>query len=207
MRILDEQIRYPMKGDKFFIEQGNESEIAWVNKGLQEFGSYADSYQTGALDLINLALNDRTSRNYNLYPIVFLIRHYIELRLKELIYGLNFCKDQSSAFPVHHNIHTLWGEFKVAYLSLGEKPYGDTFEVIDELIKEMWIVDPNSMAFRYPVDKQGNKIQKLEYVNLANLKETFIRLCFVFDGVAMQISHYVEITEEMLQDFYSSYYQ
>lgn len=62
------------------------------------------------------------------------------------------------------------------------------------------------MAFRYPVDKAGEKIQKLEYINLPNLKETFIRVCFMFDGVAMQISHYVKMTEDLMRDAYDNYW-
>ena len=49
-------------------------------------------------------------------------------------------------------------------------------------------------------------MQKLEYVNLNNLRETFIRVCFVFDGVAMQITHYVEMTEDMMRDVYENYW-
>ena len=62
------------------------------------------------------------------------------------------------------------------------------------------------MSFRYPVDKQGENIQKLEYVNLTNLRETFVRVCFVFDGVAMQIAHYTEMTEDMMRDVYENYW-
>ena len=68
-------------------------------------------------------------------------------------------------------------------------------------------VDPISMSFRYPVDKTGQKTQKLKCVNLNNLREIFIRVCFVLDGVAMQISHFTEITEDMMRDVYQNYWQ
>lgn len=206
MIILDENVRYPSKGDKFFIEKGIPEEISWLNKSFQGFGNYADCYQTGALNLIDMALSDKMLRDYHIYPIVFLIRHYLELRLKELNQGLNYCLKQNREFPKHHNIQNLWGEFKKSYSKIGENPKDDVFQVLDELIKEMSFFDPISMAFRYPVDKEGKKTQKLEYINLTNLKEIFIRVSFVLDGVADLISNNVEITEQLVQDVYGNYY-
>jgi hypothetical protein len=205
MKIFDEEIRYPEKGDKFFISDGQSEEIAWLNKSFQEFSSYANCYQTGALTLIDSSLIDDKLRDFNIYPVIFLIRHYLELRLKELIQGLNYCKAQNKDFPTHHDLSNLWSEFKVSYKKIGELT-DDKFLVIDELIKEMTSVDPISMSFRYPVDKNGNKTQRLEYINLTNLRETFVRVCFVFDGVAMQIAHYVDITEDMMGEVYENYW-
>lgn len=206
MLILKEEIRYPEKNDKFFLDKGSPEEIAWLHKTFQQFGSYADSYQTGALTLIDTALANKELRDYNIYPAVFLIRHYLELRLKELIQGLNYCKEQNKNFPTHHDLQNLWSEFKKAFSSIGENANDQRFQTIDELIKEMTSVDPISMSFRYPVDKQGEKTQKLEYVNLSNLRETFIRVCFVFDGVSMQIAHYAEMTEAMMRNVYENYW-
>lgn len=206
MLILKEEIRYPEKNDKFFLDKGNPDEIAWLHKTFQQLGSYADSYQIGALTLIDTALANKDLRDYNIYPAVFLIRHYLELRLKELIQGLNYCKEQNKNFPTHHDLQNLWSDFKKAYSSIGENANDQRFKTIDELIKEISSVDPISMSFRYPVDLNGKKTQKLEYVNLSNLRETFVRVCFVFDGVAMQIAQYAKMTEDMMRDVYENYW-
>ena len=206
MNILEEEIRYPEKGDKFFIEDGNPDEIAMLHKNFQDFGGYGDSYQNGAINLIDSALKNKDYRDYNIYPAVFLIRHYLELRLKELILGINYINNLSKEYPKNHDIQMLWIEFKKTYALLGEDISDSRFQVIDELIKEMISIDPVSMSFRYPVDKNGVKTQKLKSVNLANLRETFIRVCFVFDGISMQIAEYVDITEDMLKDIYQSYF-
>lgn len=91
MIFIGEKIRYPKQSDKFFIENGQQDELAVLDKSFQEFGNYADSYQTGVISLINLALSDIKLKDYLIYPAIFLIRHYIELRLKELIQSLNYC--------------------------------------------------------------------------------------------------------------------
>jgi hypothetical protein len=71
MNIFEDEIRYPRIGDKFFIEEGSSNEIAWLQKTFQDFGSYADSYQTGALNLIDNALEKQELRDYLIYPAVF----------------------------------------------------------------------------------------------------------------------------------------
>lgn len=206
MKILSEEIRYPQLGDKFFIDTGTQNETANIKAAFQEFGGYAYGYQTGALTLLDSAISEPDLQDFYIYPVVFLIRHYLELRLKELIHGLNFLKDQSNSFPDHHNLQNLWKDFKTAYYGQGQTLGDDIIKSTDALIKEFDDIDPNSMTFRYPVDKKGNKIQRLEMINLLNLKETFVRVCFFYDGVAMQIADYVETTEAMIQDMYSDFY-
>jgi hypothetical protein len=200
-----EEIRYPQLGDKLFIEEGKASDLAWLHKMFQELGSYADGYQAGALTLLNTALSKELPRNVReelTYPIVFLMRHYIELRLKDLIKGLDYCIHHQDYFPNHHRIDSLWDDFKKKYSEIKEKINDDRFESMNELIKEFSFFDPISMSFRYPVDKAGNKTQKLEFINFVNLKEVFVRMCFLFDGVSMQISHYVDMVQEMENDVY-----
>ena len=202
MKILEEEIRYPEKGDKFFIEEGDKGEIAWLHKAFQEFGGYADSYQTAAINLIDSALEEKEFRDYHVYPIVFLIRHYLELRLKELIIGIDYCENQTKQFPQTHDIQHLWSKFKKYYSDLGEDINDQRFRVVDDLIKEMSNVDPMSMKFRYP----DNSNHEFNYLNLSNLRENFIRVCFLFDGIAMQIAHYVEMTEDLVQNVYQNYH-
>jgi hypothetical protein len=202
MGISNEETRYPEKGDKFFIETGHQDEMAWLHKSFQKFGSYADSYQAAALSLIDTALANKELRDYHVYPAIFLVRHYLELRLKELIQGINFCREYNQKFPAHHDIKLMWGEFKKAYQAIGENANDDRFKVIDELIKEMDALDPESMAFRYPVNKQGEKTQKLTYINLKNFREIFVRVSMVLDAVAWQIAEYVGLIEDQLFDVY-----
>jgi hypothetical protein len=62
------------------------------------------------------------------------------------------------------------------------------------------------MSFRYPVDKDGNKIQKLKTINLTVLRETFVRVSYMFDGIGMQLAHYVDITEGLMGEMYANNY-
>ena len=193
-------------GDRLFIQTG--SQLAWLNQAFQGFGDFADCYQNCALTLIDGALQDRSQRDYNIYPILFLIRHYVELRLKELIQGANYLDNQSADFPTGHKLQKLWNIFKIRYSEVIEnlEPGDPVILIINDLIDEISGLDPNSMTFRYPVDFEGNRIPKPEYINLQNLRQVFISLCMVLDGMAMQISHYTDSIDDMTYEAYR-YYQ
>ena len=198
--------RYPLSEDRLFIGEGTPSEISWLNKSFQEFGNYADSYQISALNLIQSALENELYRDFHIYPAIFLIRQYIELRLKELIQGLNHLENHGFAFPTGHDIQGLWKHFLTKRQTLNFVEIEEThFEEMQQLISELSAVDPGSFSFRYPVDIQGVKTQKLEYVNLENLKETFIRMCFVLDGYSDAIQMSIEFTREQLNSMYSNF--
>ena len=206
MILLEDPIRYPDNGRDFFHDKGSNDELAWLQKLFQEFGSYASGYQLGAIKLLDHALDEPRQRDFLVYPIVFLIRLYIELRLKELIQGLNYCQQQTKDFPSGHNIVNLWNDFKIKYQAVGESIADDSFKAMDSIIYELGNTETISMSFRYPVDKDGNKIQKLETVNLTELRKTFIRVSYMFDGISMQIDHYVDITEGLMCEMYANNY-
>lgn len=206
--LLDEEIRYPEENSKLFKEDGTFEELANIRDLMQEFGSYADGYQTGAIKLIDLALNTPTvgERDIMIYPIVFLMRHYCELRLKELCQALNYCHSQDNGFPTGHNLQYLWNLFKGKYRQIGEDTSTSEFQNIENIMLELHAFDPMSMSFRYPVDREGNSTQTLTTINLVNLRDTFIRVSFMFDGLSMQLAHYIDITNEIISNRYEDYF-
>lgn len=206
MLITGEEARYPEEGDKLFVEEGLPDDLAWLNGIFNNLGSHADSYQNGALTLIDASLTARHLRNYNVYPAVFLVRHYFELRLKELIQGLNYIHDQNRDFKKSHNLLHLWHDFILIYSELGEDINSKEIQLTHMLLKEISSIDPTSMAYRYPVDRNGVEIQKLEYINLRNFREIFVRVCFVFDGISMLIASKVELTEDLVREMRSNYW-
>jgi hypothetical protein len=191
--------------DKLFIQTGET--LAWMNRSFQELGNYADCYQHSALALIDIALSEERYRDYKIYPIVFLIRHYFELRLKELIKGVNYLEKQTEEFPTHHKLNSLWQNFRSKYSAVVEKLDSKDEVIISmtNLIAEISILDPDSMSFRYPTDLDGNIFEKPDYIELNNLKTVFIRSCRVLDSMAIQISMHSETVRDMLQEAYSYY--
>ncbi|MCF2490757.1 hypothetical protein L0659_21440 [Dyadobacter sp. CY347] len=197
--------RNPTPGDQLFIEKGEN--LAWLNHAFQQFGNYADCYQNCAITLIDDALQNTAQRDYKIYPIVFLIRHYFELRLKELIQGINYLEKQTDEFPTGHQLQGLWATFQKRYSDVVEKldPADPVILSLTDLIDEISGLDPDSMTFRYPVDQKGKNYSRPEYIDLDNLRQVYLRCCKVLDSMAMQVSQYSESLSEILSETYDYY--
>jgi hypothetical protein len=191
-----EEINLPQSGEKFIIETGSTEEIAWLHKSFQNLGMYADAYKTAAITVLDAALIEPNLRDYNIYPATFLIRHYLELRLKEFIQSINFLNNVGTEFPKHHRLNDLWDTFINDYNVLKESENDETFVVIYDLINEISHIDPNSQVSRFSEDKNGNSLQKFQFVNLKNLKNSFIKISDTFDGISMQLESFVELKRE-----------
>ena len=59
-------------------------------------------------DLVAEHARTQLGQHTLVYPAVFLYRHYIELRLKEIVQGGNWLVGKPPEFPKHHNINDLW---------------------------------------------------------------------------------------------------
>lgn len=90
------------------------------------------------------------------YAILFLYRHYLELRLKELIIAYG---GEPSHFDREHRLLKIWEELE----KLDES--SRTEELVEEVLTDLEIakkimgafddIDANSQTFRYPQDRKG----------------------------------------------------
>ncbi len=112
--------------------------------------------------------------DYAALPVVFLFRHAAELYLKSIIWNgdelLEFLKKTTSgagnvAFTSHSLTQLLpFAEKIKAALGLtwNEIECGPYVDAV-QLLNEFDAVDPNSFAFRYPVDTAGNATKHHEW--------------------------------------------
>lgn len=174
---------------------------AWLKTHYEEFYPYADGYRQGADSLVRQCIEEHGIKDILIFPAVFLYRQYVELRLKELIIGLHYCIDGGDGFPKHHRIDSLWGEFISLYEELGENPKTENFENAKAMIMQFAKIDPNSMAFRYPVSPEGDKMLFLSHINVRNFGEVMDRLANFLDAISDQVAHYKDITGDMYRDW------
>src|SRR6266851_7994478 len=120
-----------------------------------EWAFYADGYRKAADALVDKIEGDAPDDVF-LLPIVFLYRHFVELKLKDLFIQLvSVC--HISMYPneiTTHKLLPLW-TFVKGHLDCIREEMHDTEIVpaLDKLIKELSDLDPDSMHFRYAVDK------------------------------------------------------
>jgi len=131
-----------------------------------QWDAYAYGYKWAIDALFKEAKEGPHPTDVHYYPIIFVFRHYLEIRFKGLIKDLTkyVHPDQSKKDVIRHGheIGSLWNECKKLLIEFweidGEKiGQGDLdyFKRIEGFIKDISAIDPRSESFRYPVDKNG----------------------------------------------------
>jgi len=130
-----------------------------------DLGRYAIDYQTA----VNVLLDDKSFKHdFTVFPMIYLYRHYIELRLKEIIiYNWQYL-NIVEPFPSGHDIYKLWDICRSCLKKtdkLVDPKFTQTAEYVEQIIRaydsleadliKFAEIDSDSQHFRYPVDKHG----------------------------------------------------
>ncbi|SRR6266536_186666 len=200
----DYNIEYPRADDQLFRGDSEDWQYdALINKSRDSFYNYADGYKDAADEIANLCLNRKGTIDILIYPLTFLYRQYIELRLKEAIIGLNYYLNDINDYPKHHYIDKLFIEFKSLYKKVSEIYNQKHFDNTEKLIKEFAHIDYKSFSFRYPVDKEGNHSLSIDRINIRNLKEVMQRIATFLDAAIDYVEQHKDIAAEMKAEWYS----
>ena len=133
---------------------------------------------------------DRTQQDFLIYPYCYLLRHYIELRLKEIIDEGN----KIIATPVNpsdgkHDLSVLWLKSQETLKLVWKDQFLDAPNNVFNFIKEIHAIDIKSENFRYPIDNKQNDSLQVEIINFKVLSLGFITvkkyLEEVTDGLAV----------------------
>lgn len=177
----------------------NNACLNWCHDG---WGLYTSGYKDAA-DLLAKRVEERNAGQDSLvYPILFLYRQYLELQIKDLIRQAYCLQDISSDFPKHHHIGKLW---EVCHKLLSEiSPCDSVIELkeIARLIGEFSAVDPTSIAFRYPQDKEGSpSLPNISHINLRNVREVVGKISIILSGASIQVGEYLSIKQDVAKEF------
>lgn len=180
-----QRVKWPRQGDVLF----KWDEDVWHNACLNWFhdslSAYAIGYQDAAEILIRHVLTTRQYKDFLIYPVVFIYRQYVELRLKEIVTVGRRLLSLPEGRPTGHDIEKLWSEAR----SVIEQVWPDGPEVdlnsAEDYVKQFVAVDPSSTAFRYPTDLNGNaSVPGITHINIRNFGETMKRLGNLLDGAS-----------------------
>jgi len=216
----------PKKGDAIFLpKDGLDLDYASINtkNGINNHHSeflLIEGYREAAKELLKSLLTDKNINwlkiDSKIYPIVFLIRHYIEIILKNTLRYYSIINDKAFSDEVGytkgHSLKELWDllrpyiEDNYKYYSDELKSeYSDTNEAVEKIINEINDLDKNSFSFRYAFegankinDKIKFAIKAPQFIDLSNLNETFIRLINYLEGVNAEA---VNILDEKQSNF------
>lgn len=213
----------PQKGDKLFIHSGGPY-ASLLNFMGDSMPLYVTGYKVAADTLVQAMKLDpwhsfhEVSRSEYLdsvvYPILFLYRHYIELRLKHLMRDGNSLlgkpfQEGPLGYPTDgpkaHDLDHLWNICKKV-LEEVDKKYPDekicpqsTSDAMSELITEFWQEDPKSMASRFPKDKKGNpSFSSLTQEQMRHVARTMEKIHAFFEKADFAIWLYMDFEQEKL---------
>lgn len=197
--------------DHFFAEQLDSYTAGWQRKWNESFTGYADKYKEAVTKLSEIIHNDSYNKDQLTYPIMFLARHVLELRLKELVQLSNGSivifqkkpkcklqkildrftgesattdKQEKKHKEPTHSLSSLWHEFDSVYKGEKNKQYLK----VGKLINELNSLDSKSDTFRYPIHKDGVVTATSEFIDIENYIKVFIK-----------VDSFLENIEELLQ--------
>ncbi|NQT14998.1 MAG: hypothetical protein HQ582_19740 [Planctomycetes bacterium] len=194
---VNDEMEWPRKDEKLFTLDDDYANNACLTPYWTSLGRYGENYRDAADTIINAAINGDTYVDAVVYPAVFLYRHYLELTLKDIISCTKRLEKEGNGFPKTHKLSTLWPQAK----RLLEKHYGSDapkeLEYLDGWFNEFIEHDPDSMAFRYPFDKDGNRhLMNLTHINVRHLMETMGRIACFLSCIAGRIGERLDWSME-----------
>jgi hypothetical protein len=171
-------IPWPKSGQTLLGPDERWSMNACVDWGRGNMNVMIDGYEAAAKHLFR-AVDRREvlGPDAMFFPIAFLWRHVVELRLKQVIYLGLWMHDQKPKMRTHHKLKDLWNEAKPYLVEVDDNgAQADGFRGAAEMIIELDAVDPEGAGFRYPVATDG-KTKLLDKVpNLVNLVQFNTRM-------------------------------
>ena len=202
-------VSLPGKGDKLFLPEEDYFEGAWIGNPGNKFFLYSEGYKKAAKVLFGFCEGNAFFNNTVVYPIIFLYRHFIELRLKELIVlGYQYL-DIHEDFPNDHSLERLWNKYRSDIVGAVDNWDKDDLDNVERLLREFNQIDPKSFSFRYPVDTspERNPSLSLETVDLKNFSEVMEKLIYFLDCQVLSLSSYLDLKNEMIADMMNDMYQ
>ena len=194
--LIEEQMGerpWPKKGDALF-RQGDTRTDAWIHPMDVNFTIYADLYMKGAENLLHSITPGRRDEELLIYPILFLFRHHVELQVKYILSV--WCDYEEEDFGQKygtHNLKYLWDECRKVLDEVFPGEDDEATDAVEEMILELNEIDPQSMSFRYPINKKGEiSFGEERFFSWENLYLAMQKMSNYFDGVSVGIGDYYD---------------
>lgn len=190
--IIDNSLEYPNSKDKLFTSSGD----LWIyNACIDKFNginAYAEGYLEAAKLLARIVIYSQSKMDTLVYPIIYLYRHYLEIKLKDLIrHGANITgttiDEKLERELGEHNLMVLWNRFKPFFKEVSG--YNDSFEDvkkgIESYINQIHAIDPKSFTFRYdrPKNSTVHNLEKFERINIFHFCQNMEKLTELIEGI------------------------
>ncbi len=184
--------------NKLLASDGDQRFTACLNHSQDNDGLYAYGYLEAADALIeNLEATGRGVHIF-LYPIMFLCRHHLELKLKSItedaisLLDVELSKEEKKCLTTNHELPKLWS---IAQKYLNQIwPEGDQaiLEPTSTVLSEIEAIDPKSFVSRYPTDNKTNEkhFKGSVPINILTFRERIDEAITMLDAIETGIAEY-----------------
>jgi hypothetical protein len=186
----------PRKGDRLFRSDLPDSKNLACSTYFLDSGqtAYKEGYRQAAQLLVQHVVKTGESRDFLVYPIVFLYRHHIELALKRVIrrYPELLDRELTPNEQTHlggHRLDFLWQDLKPMFTAISEavawnEQDPDDIEGADDYFRQLSVLDRDSFSFRYPHSKTGERSLPEDLkIDIGHFAETIERLLQYIDDI------------------------
>jgi len=148
--------------------------------------SHSRSFREAAEILVDHCAASEHEFDEMIFPIFFLFRHYLELRLKEIVrYGvwLNILDETGGLRQTlkSHELYPLWNNAKKVIVEMFPNWLQETLKAAESHIAQIHQIDPGGEVFRYHESNGGfNRLS--EKVGLEHFRETIAALSNFLEG-------------------------
>ncbi len=128
---------------------------------------------------------DRSNQEFLIYPYCYLIRHYIEIRLKEIINeGNKVLSRLANPLDGGHDLSILWNKSQEILKDVWPDQIVIAPIEVCDFINELHSIDVKSINFRYPIDKYGKDVLKnINEINFKILSDAFQNVKYYLDEI------------------------
>ena len=175
----------PKKTASLFVAPRDHDTAAGLSAQAYPWQAYALGYQLAAETLLTNLGQPHQGREFLSYPLVFVCRHYLELRLKDIITSAGELFDSPAQAISSHNLPDLWRRARKLAEAASPGTGQDFFEPIEQCVFEFHREDADSCSFRYPFDTAGKpSLPNLPDFDLDQFAEAFTRAASNLDAIA-----------------------
>ena len=172
---------------------------AWVR--VKDWDTYAEGYKNAADLIVINAAQKRANIDSLAYPVVFLYRQYLELRIKEFLIVSSGLLGKTFKLKKTHDLITLCLELRPKIELVWSQQSSAYLDDIENRLKELCKVDPRSDAFRYPVDNNNiPSLDGIDYINLKHLKNVVHAISYVLDGMSLGMGENLQMKYENMAE-------
>lgn len=189
----------------FHLDPVQPTVFAWLEHA--SWFHYVEGYEEAARLVLEATESDEgvasSSGDRLAYPLVFLCRQAVELRLKELIETGNRClgTDEAIDKPDGHNLVKLWASCRRIILAAWPSTPATDLDSMEVRLREFQRVDPGT-ASRYPWKLTGDRSlpSDIKGFSLRAFVTAINEVTSVLDGADVGIDTEHEVRMEMRRE-------